>query len=829
MLLNYIVLAGRNFIRHKVFSTINVLGLSVSMVACIMISLYMRFELSYDQFHKGAENIYRVSTTVTLQNEIINRETNTHEGISHALKEDFQEVKAATTIYKFDSDNTFIRYEGQNKKLVSLQAFKAFEVDHHFFKVFSFPLREGDPLVVLNEPFSALISESYEKTYFSGSAVGKFLEVKDGSENRRYKIAGVFRDVPANSHFKFDLLTHSQERAKNFWNGEVGFWDWTGQTYVYINQPSQVLSLEAKLANLAVAKNGLKNNKDDYGQISTFQLQPLTTIHLSSNLQEELEVNGNGALVHALGALAIVIMIIAWINYVNLSTAISEEKTKSIGVRKVIGATRGALITQVLTESGLFNFLSVIIAMVLVYLLLPYFSTLAAIPLDSIALYDKWILGYLALFMLVSTMLSGFYPALVISKVYTLKALKGTLNNGKNFSVRKVLVVFQFTTALILIITTVVAYHQLSFMRSKELGINIDKVLIIKALNFDKETWSTSGGGYVIDSSYMSKANAFKEEIRANAFIANITALSHLPGNLPNWGTEFKAEMNDPEKAYRLQAIGIDFDFISTLQAKLLAGRNFSPDFPSDRGNEGKRAVLINETASRLLGFKSPEDAVHKHISTYWGADYEIVGVLNSFHQLSLKENLKPLYFILQPRALEYFAVNYTGEDVQLVIKEIQTSWSRHFPDHPFNYFFLDTYFDKQYQYDQQFGRLINLFSGLALLIACLGLFGLTSYSIVQRTKEIGIRKILGATAANVIRLFTMDLLKLILLASTIGIPLVFYGLSLWLENYAYKIDLAWWIFVGPMMLILAIALTTVSLQTLKVALKNPVESLKHE
>jgi putative ABC transport system permease protein len=829
MFLNYLILASRNLIRNKVFAMINVLGLSVSMVVCILIFLYIRFELSYDDFHRGAENIYRVATKVTLQNEIINHEANTYEGISYALKEDFPEVRSATTVYKFDSDNNFIRYEDQRKKWVPIQTFKAFEIDENFFEVFSFPLKEGDPKLALTEPFSALISETYANVYFSGNAVGKFFETKNGTESSRYKITGIFQDVPPNSHIKFDLLTHSQGRTKNFLNEDIGFWDWTGQTYVYLNDPSHVAPLETKLNTFALANNELKNNKDDYGQVSTFEMQPLSKIHLYSNLQEELEVNGSITLVQALGMLAIIIMIIACVNYVNLSTAMSEERTKSIGVRKVIGASRGTLIAQVLTESALYNFISVTIAIVLANLLLPYFSTLANIPLDHTALYDKRILISMVLFTLVTTFLSGFYPSMIVSSVFTIRALKGRLNSGSNFNLRKVLVVFQFTATLVLIITSVVAYQQLSFMHAKELGININKVLIIKALNFDKETWSNADGGYVMDSAYMNKATIFKEDVRSSPSIDNVTALSHLPGNSPNWGTEFKAPENDPNKAYRLQAIGIDYDFISTLQAKLLAGRNFSSDFPSDRGNEGKRAVLINETASRLLGFKSPQDAVHNHINTYWGADYEIIGVVNSFHQLSLKENLQPLYFILQPRALEYFAVRYTDDDVRRVIKQVEKSWSHHFPDYPFNYFFLDTYFNRQYQYDQQFSSLVSLFSGVTLVIACLGLFGLTSYSIVQRTKEIGIRKILGATVVNVIGLFTHDLIKLILLASTIAIPLVFYVLSLWLENYAYKIDLAWWIFVGPILLILAIALITVSSQTVKVALKNPVESLKHE
>jgi putative ABC transport system permease protein len=391
------------------------------------------------------------------------------------------------------------------------------------------------------------------------------------------------------------------------------------------------------------------------------------------------------------------------------------------------------------------------------------------------------------------------------------------------------LVVFQFTAAVGLMITALVAFSQLTFMRSKELGITIDKVVILKAMNFDKETWSDAHGGFVVDSAYERKANAFKDELRLKSGVVNVTSASHLPGEVPSWGTEFKAESNDAEKAYRLLAVGIDYDFIGTLDVKLLAGRNFSPDFPSDRGNEGKRAVLINEAASRLLGFKTPESAIHSHLSTYWGADYEIIGVLNSFHQLSLKDNLAPMYFILQPRALSYYAINFSNDNVGEVIEDIKAAWELYFPEYPFNYFFLDEHFNRQYQYEQKFSGLLSTFTGLAIVIACLGLFGLTAYAIVQRTKEIGIRKVLGATVSNVIGLFTNDFVKLILMANVVAIPLTYIGVKRWLEGYAFRIDLDWWMFVIPAGILLVVALVTVSLQTVKVALRNPVDSLKYE
>jgi putative ABC transport system permease protein len=829
MLQTYVILAVRSMTRNKVFSIVNVLGLSASITVSILILLYVRFELSYDDFHRDAENIYRVSTKVALQNEVINHETNTYEGITRSLKENFPGVQAATSVYAFNSDKTFIHYEDAERGLVPLESFQALDVDSSFFSVFSFPLAQGDPNLVLTEPFSALVSESLSSHYFGGNSIGKVLEVYDGEEYSRFKITGILKDVPANSHVKFDLVTRAKERSKNFWNGDVGFWDWGGQTYIRLSDVENINTFEARLNALAISNNGLKKDKNDYGQISTFDLQRLSDIHLYSNLSEEFESSGSAVLVFAFIILAVIILLVAWINYINLATAMADDKLKSIGIRKVVGASKIELIKQVLSESAVFNVLAVAIGFVLVHLLFPFYSNSFGIPLNYSALYNLQTFIGLAGFIFVSTIIAGFYPAFIISAYSPVKSIVDKTNSGNGFNFRKALVISQFFAATVFIIITAVAFRQLSFMRSKSLGINIEQVVVIKALNFDKETWSNRAGGFLIDSAYQHKLSLFKEALKANATFGNVTAVSHLPAQLPNWGSEFKAKSIDPNKAYRLLAIGVDYDFLSTFKIKLLAGRNFSEDFPTDRGNERKRAVLINETASKLLGFKSPADAVGSQISTYWGAEYEIIGVVNSFHQLSLKENLQPIYFILQPRALAYYAVNFKNEETQDVINQLRSVWKQHFPDHPFNYFFLDQFYDHQYQYDQKFGNIMGLFSGLAVFMACLGLFGLTSYAIVRRTKEIGIRKVLGATLSNVIGLFTRDFARLVIIANVMAIPLVYYGSSRWLEDYAYKIPLDWGLFIVPAILILAVALMTVSLQTIIVASRNPVESLRHE
>jgi putative ABC transport system permease protein len=540
MMWMYIKMASRILVRQKVFSSINVLGLSVSMAVCILILQYVRFEFSYDDFHRDADNIYRVATKVTLQNQVINHEANTYVGISNALRNNFPEVKASTTVRQYDSDRNFIRFERDDKKLVTIQSFKALEVDSTFLNVFSFELIDGNSLTALRDPYSVVVSETLCKQYFSSDAVGKFIELYDGDQTKRYRITGVLRDVPPNSHVKFDLLTRSASTTTTFWNGEIGFWDWSGQTYVLLHDNSEPTQLEKKLDNLAVSNNGLKRNNDDYGQVSTFHLQPLADIHLFSHLQEELEANGNGLLVYALIILALIIIIIAWINYINLSTAISETKIKAIGIRRVTGASRSTLVVQTLMESACFNTLSVTIAVLIVQLLHSSFADFLGIPLDYGSLIDKRLLASIGAFTLTGTFVAGIYPAIVISSFHPVRALKGNVKVG-GFSFRKILVVFQFGAAAALMIATVVLYQQLSFMRSKELGIAIDKIVIIKALNFDKEKWSDTEGGYKIDSLYLSSAELFKEQVRSHASFLSATSLSHLPGQLPNWGTEFSS------------------------------------------------------------------------------------------------------------------------------------------------------------------------------------------------------------------------------------------------------------------------------------------------
>lgn len=823
MLRNHFLLACRSLVRNKAYSLINILGLSVALTAFILIMLYVRFEFSYDDFHKSAESIYRINTAVSLAGERINCESSTYQGIVDALRNDCPEVISLTVISVFDSDGSLLRIAHNKSPKASIATFKGLYADDAFFSVFSFPLVKGDAGRVLKEPFSAVISESIARAYFDGDPIGKTLEfTADASGATRLTITGVLRDLPVNSHLQFDLAVNIPETPGKFW-------EWTGHPYMLLHSSAKVSQIESRLNDLAVENANIKANADDYGQVSTFRLQPLQSIHLLSRLDYEFEPGGYGQLIYSLMALACILVIISWINYINLSTAMSTEKVRQIGVRKIMGASRSTLSFQAFSESALFNVISLALACVLAVMLHPTFSHWLHIAPNPIDFSDPYLWIASIVFIGVSTVASGGYVAAVIASVAPLKAMKRREKPTNSFTFRKALVVFQFAAAIILMITSAVAFRQLRFMQQMELGINIDQTLVVRALNFDKESWSDMAGGYVVDSAWQQHAIAFTDDLRHLAAVGSSTALSHLPGQVPNWGTEFRAESIDPEKAYSLKAIGVDYDFISTLKAKLLAGRNFSHEFPSDQGNEKKRAVLINDAARILLGFKTPDDAVSEHITSYWGSDYEIIGVVNSFHHLSAKENIAPLYFILKPRALSYFAIRLNATDIPAVIEQIEATWHRHFPNVPFNYFFLDEFFRKQYRNDRRFSDSIVVLTALSLFLGCLGLYGLTSFATIQRTKEIGIRKVLGATVANVIGLLSKDFARLYIVASVFAIPVVYLAIAQWLDNYAYRISLSWWMFAFPVITIGIIAMFTISLQVNLVAKRNPMENLNHE
>jgi putative ABC transport system permease protein len=544
-----------------------------------------------------------------------------------------------------------------------------------------------------------------------------------------------------------------------------------------------------------------------------YHLQPLTDIHLYSHYMMEPGENGDGKTVYLLLGIAFFIVLIAWVNYINLATARALTRAREVGVRKAIGSQRRQLIVQFLSESALLNGFALVMAIGIVLLAIPGFNRLSGQHL-SFSLFGEtnfWI-GLISLF-LIGVFFSGLYPAFVLSGFKPIEVLKGKMGTTNQGSLlRKSLVVFQFTASLFLLIGTVTVYRQIQYMRKQALGINIDQTLVIPPPMVG------------IDSTFLQKMTSFKQELQQQSSIRDITVSTSIPGEAVGWnagGIKLVGADESTQNQYRV--IGVDYDYIKTYGLKLIAGRPFSKDFGSD-----KHSVIFNKKGIEQLGFNNPGEALGKKID-FWGDQYTIEGVTENFHQQSLREAYEPLILRLIPDVNGYLSVKTKSASAGETIELVKAEWKKFFPGNTFDYFFLDDHFDEQYKADQRFGQVFTLFTSLAILVACLGLFGLASFTTLQRTKEIGIRKVLGASVTNILRLLFREFAILLLIAFVIAVPIAWLTTSKWLQGYAFRIGLQWTFFVLPFIVIVAIALITVSFQSIKAAIANPVKSLRTE
>jgi putative ABC transport system permease protein len=589
--------------------------------------------------------------------------------------------------------------------------------------------------------------------------------------------------------------------------------DWDGfYTYLLLKPGSNHKVVETKVAQL-IEKNIGATMKERNEKVE-FKLQPVKDIHLYSKYMMEAEVNGNGQSVYFLLVIAIFIIVIAWINYINLSTARSQERAKEVGVRKVMGSHRSQLIRQFMLESLLINFFAIVLAFILLVISLPLFNSITGKSVNFSLLTDLKFWLALSIIFIAGTFLSGLYPAFVLSSFQPIAVLKGRLAKTSHGAfLRQSLVIFQFAASVTLMVGTFSVYRQLNYMQDQALGVQIDQTLVLRGPN-------------VTDSTYPDKLNAFKNEMLKVAGIGKFAASTEVPGSKVGWNAGgIRLVGSDPGKSNQYRVIGIDYDFIDAYGLKILKGRNFSQQFTTDTG-----AVLFNEAAVKLLGFNNPENALNKRIE-FWGDVFTIIGVVANHHQESLREDYDAHIFRLIPESDNFYSVKMQAgsNNWNDIIKTTENKWSSFFPGNPFEYFFLDDHFEEQYKADKQFGRTFGLFAALAIIVACLGLFGLVSFVTTQRTKEIGIRKISGAGISSILLLLTKDFIKPILISFAIATPVTYYLLKKWLENYAFKISIDPWMFILPAMMILVIALVTISTQTIKAASANPVKSLRTE
>ena len=793
MLKNYLKIAFRNLWRHRVFSFINIMGLTVGMAACFLIFLYIRFELSYDSFHTKADRIYRVVSDIKTPTEVINAG-----GPSWAappnIKDEFAEVES---FVRTTSDNLLIR-----KGDVKFQEENALWADSSLFKIFDFKLLKGNPQTALKEPFSVVFSETSAKKYFGDKdPMGQTLMIT--GEGLAATVTGVMKDIPENSQIKADMVLSMTTITKQ-WNKSLDsqWGNYGAQAYILLKPGTNAKNLQSKFPAFLERRNGTEMKKSQ--MYATLLLEPLRDVYLRSTRNGSKTGNINNVYIFAI--VAIFILLIACINFVNLTTARSAERAKEVGIRKVVGAAKTQLARQFIGESIIICLIAFILAVLLSAIFLPSFNQLAGKTIsDGIFQHGQYVF-YLFIAAIAIGLLAGIYPAFVLSSFKPVIVLKGRFATGnRGILLRKGLVVAQFSISVALIIGTIVVYNQMNYMRSRDLGFSKDQMM-------------------VMDTNGDPGKEAFRQAITSIPAVKATAMSSSVPGSgNPGAYSEIENKKGELQIA-NLDLYYVDFDYIPLFKIKMAAGRPFSKDFMTDT----TQAMVLNEAAVKMFGYSSPQQAIGKRFKQ-WGREGKIIGVTKDFHFRALQEPIKPLSMRIEPGGSNLVSVNVAAANLPATIAAIENKWKTLIPNRPFSYFFLDEYFNKQYRGEERFGKLFLNFAILAIFISCLGLLGLASYSTMQRTKEIGIRKVMGASVKGIINLLSKEFLTLVVLSFFIAMPVAWYFMHAWLKDFAYRTDISWWVFVLAGILALLIAITTVSFQAIKAAIANPVKSLRTE
>ncbi len=800
MLKNYFKIAYRNIFKNSIFSLINILGLAIGVASTVLVSYYVKHERSYEEMHENAENIFRLSLDLYNGSEFIINDTETYQLLGAEFTEKMPEVKG------------FVRMAGMDVQPIKANDRTFYEeriycADPSVFDIFSYEVLLGDPKKSFSDPYKAVFTRSMALKYFGQlNVIGETFQLANTKEP--VEIVAVMEDVPQNTHLKFDVMI-SHTTLPLYWTWyEENLWGGNNEyTYLLMNENTDVAAFNEKLEAYSKANEHLK------GEIIISE--KIGDIHLHSNKSFEPEVNGSAQVVNFMLAVAIFIIIIAWVNYVNLSTSRAVNRAKEVGVRKAVGSLRSQLVKQFLLESFLINFLACLIAFTIVQMSMPAFKSITGQTLPSNLFSEPFIWGLLLIILVVGTTLSGVYPAFVLSSFKPSAVLKGKFSNSSSgLLLRKGLVVFQFLTTVVLIAVSIAIYFQIDHLKNQDLGIDIDNTVVLRRPNLE------------IDSTYLENTKSFAKMLTENPLVANVAQNNVFPGasiHELNTNDAIRRASDDPKSgSYNYYSFAINENFIPTYDVKLISGRNFVE-------KDDRRRVIINQRAVETLGFSSPEEAIGKKIR-YGTGNYleEIVGVVESYRQRSPKEELLPMIFKYSQLG-NYITVKLSSTDTKLALTNIQSIWSQFFPDSSMDYQFLSDTYTHQYKTDQVFSSVVVIFTGLSLFVALLGLFGLSAYTILQRRKEIGVRKVLGATYGGLIVLLSRDFLKLVIISALLSIPLAYYIIVLWLENYDSRIEITWWLFAIPLVLIVSVAFLSVLGQTLKSALANPADSLRYE
>ena len=818
MLRNYLKIAWRNLAKNKVFSFINIFGLSVGLTCCILISLYIYHEISYDTYHKNANRIFRLGT-VFIDQGVGEPGANTSAPLGKLIQQEYPEVEASARLLNlFRDDKTLFQVTGNDSKLKSFYETKGFLADSNFFQILTYYFKEGDAKTALLEPNSVVISEEIaQKLFGKESAINKIVWIRSSTNgDTSFRVTGVFSNPPGPSHldarffmsFKGGRMNRFANDNPSLLNNNMFY------TYLLLKNSSDGNKLAAKFPGFV--QRHLGNELKQMGKQRKYFLTPVRDIYLSGIAKNSIIAGGSKTTLFILGSIAILTLLIACINFMNLSTANSAKRAAEVGVRKVLGAQKQSLLRQFLGESLIMAGIALILALVFSFLLLPVFEQVSGKTL-IISFEQKIILGgSFFLLALITGLLAGSYPAFYLSSFRPIKVLKGKFSNSlAAISLRKGLVVFQFIISIVLIIASIVIAKQMGYMQQKDLGFQKEQQIVIPLRT----------------SMAKNSVQTFKDEISNNTSISSIGTSMAYPGifNPQDWLMYRQGQTMNNSKTVYINLV--DNSFLQTLGVKVVAGRLFSKEFAADT----LTSFVINEEAVKEFGFASPQDAVGKWLAADWDGEqnrFTIVGVVRNFHFKDLHESIEPFAFRFYNDAdagFNYLIAHSNGVNIKQTLSVLENTWKQLNPNEPFEYSFLDQDFQKNYESESKQASLINYFTIIAIIISCLGLFGLATFTTEQRRKEIGIRKVLGASVSGLVTLLSKDFLRLVIIAVIIASPLAWYAMHKWLQNFAYQTSITWQVFALTALIAVVIAFVTISFQAIKAAIVNPVRSIRTE
>ena len=787
MLKNYFKIAFRNFKKRRGYAFINVAGLAVGMACCLLIALFVRHERSYDRYHEQADRIFR----------LVEERARVGAPFAPALLNEFPEVEQAVRLHHMFWTTPLLQ-AGER----GFYEDRIFFADSSLFDVFSFRLLRGDPKTALAAPFSMILTEAMAAKYFGDAdPMGQVIAYDN---THTYTVTGIVENTPPPSHFRFDFLASFSTLyvLEEFWGMPLTWTNPTATTYLLLSDPDAAEALEARLPDFIVKHRG-----EAFRNGRTFHLQPLTDIHLTSRLRFEVEPNSDVAYLYIFSAIGLAVLLIACCNFINLATARSAERAREVGLRKVVGAHQRQLVGQFLSESMLLSVVAGLLALGLVALGLPAFNALSGKVLTMNAVAGGGMLAGLVGVVLFVGIVAGSYPAFVLARFRPVAVLKGALTTTSGGArLRKGLVLFQFALSMMLIVGAATVYDQLDFMRSSTLRFDDEQILVVPLL----------------DRSLRPQVEALKRELLRHPDVVTVSVSHRVPGQLFN-GFSYVPEGGDPKNPVGVRDVGVDHEFTKTFGLDLAAGRDWSREIVTDEDE----AFLINETAARVFGWADPGEAVGKRL-TRNEREGVVIGVVKDFHFQSLHHTIEPLLMHLRPFAMNV-SVRVRTDDLPATVAALERTWQQFSPTFPFDYYFLDEAFDSRYRAEERAGQLFGYFALLAVFIACLGLFGLAAFSAAQRTKEIGVRKVLGATVGGIVVLLSKDFVKLVGWAFVVATPVAYLAMSRWLDNFPYHVEISWRIFLVAGLSALVVAVLTVSYQSIRAALADPVTALRYE